>query len=33
VANARIASGSLGAQGDAQAMGWMSRAFMKYLPF
>ena len=33
VANARIASGSLGAQGDAQAMGWMSRTFMKYLPF
>ena len=33
VANARIASGSLGAQGDAQAMGWMARTFMKYLPF
>ncbi|WP_090142493.1 flagellar basal body L-ring protein FlgH [Limnohabitans sp. DM1] len=33
VANARIASGSLGAQGDAQAMGWLSRIFMKYLPF
>lgn len=33
VANARIASGSLGAQGDAQAMGWLSRVFMKYLPF
>lgn len=33
VANARIASGSLGAQGQAQAMGWMSRIFMNYLPF
>jgi flagellar L-ring protein precursor FlgH len=33
VANARIASGSLGAQGDAQAMGWLSRTFIKYLPF
>jgi flagellar L-ring protein precursor FlgH len=33
VANARIASGSLGAQGDAQAMGWLSRIFMKVLPF
>lgn len=33
VANARIASGSLGAQGDAQAMGWLSRVFMKFLPF
>lgn len=33
VANARIASGSLGAQGEAQAMGWLSRTFIKYLPF
>lgn len=33
VANARIASGNLGAQGEAQAMGWLSRAFMKFLPF
>jgi flagellar L-ring protein precursor FlgH len=33
VANARIASGSLGAQGEAQAMGWLSRTFLKYLPF
>ena len=33
VANARIASGSLGAQGEAQAMGWLSRIFLKYLPF
>lgn len=33
VANARIASGNLGAQGEAQAMGWLSRVFLKFLPF
>ena len=33
VANARIFSGSRGAQGEAQAMGWAARLFLSVLPF
>ncbi|MFN5349286.1 MAG: flagellar basal body L-ring protein FlgH [Polaromonas sp.] len=33
VANVRIASRNRGAQGESQAMGWLSRAFLSVLPF
>jgi flagellar L-ring protein precursor FlgH len=33
VANARIASRNQGAQGDVQAIGWLSRFFLSVMPF
>jgi flagellar L-ring protein precursor FlgH len=33
VANTRIESKGRGAQGEAQALGWLSRFFLNVLPF